>query len=239
MPTDNDLTLAELASLAAVPPRTVRYYVAQGIIPPPVQAGSASRYPAATLGRLRLVKQLQRGHLPLAEIRRRLAELTDDQVIELAEAPPTPPSGSALDYVRSLLDPAAAEASASSGASAAVGPPATGRPPAQARPLARAAPGPIVPGPAHPLSRRIAEMPGPAAGPTAGPPDRAPVAAAPVTAAVAPPRTVGAPERSQWDRIVLEPDIELHVRRPLSRIANKRVERLLTFARQLLEEDQP
>ncbi len=47
------------------------------------------------------------------------------------------------------------------------------------------------------------------------------------------------PERSQWERIVLEPDVELHVRRPLSRIANKRVERLVAFARELLEEDRP
>ena len=44
-------------------------------------------------------------------------------------------------------------------------------------------------------------------------------------------------DRSQWERIVLAPDIELHVRRPLSRTQNKRVDRLLTIARELLEED--
>ena len=47
--------------------------------------------------------------------------------------------------------------------------------------------------------------------------------------------TVG--DRSQWERIVLAPDIELHVRRPLSRIQNKRVDRLLTIAREILEEE--
>jgi hypothetical protein len=47
------------------------------------------------------------------------------------------------------------------------------------------------------------------------------------------------PERSQWERIAIEPDIELHVRRPLSRTQNRRVERLIAFARQLLEEDKP
>jgi hypothetical protein len=46
-------------------------------------------------------------------------------------------------------------------------------------------------------------------------------------------------ERSQWDRMTLTPDIELHVRRPLSRSGNKMVEKLLDYARRLLEEDTP
>jgi hypothetical protein len=44
-------------------------------------------------------------------------------------------------------------------------------------------------------------------------------------------------DRSQWDRVVLVPDVELHVRRPLTRHLNKRVERLIAIARELLEED--
>ena len=36
--------------------------------------------------------------------------------------------------------------------------------------------------------------------------------------------------RSQWDRITLAPDIELHVRRPLAREDNRRLERLLEVA---------
>ena len=43
--------------------------------------------------------------------------------------------------------------------------------------------------------------------------------------------------RSQWERITLAPDIELHIRRPLSRAMNKSVERLLDIARDILEED--
>lgn len=46
------------------------------------------------------------------------------------------------------------------------------------------------------------------------------------------------PVRSQWERITLAPDIELHLRRPLSRGVNKKVERLLDIARDLFEEDQ-
>lgn len=43
--------------------------------------------------------------------------------------------------------------------------------------------------------------------------------------------------RSQWERVTLAPDIELHIRRPLSRAMNKRVERLLDAARDILEEE--
>ena len=43
--------------------------------------------------------------------------------------------------------------------------------------------------------------------------------------------------RSQWDRISLDPDVELHVRRPLTRHNTKRVERLIAIARTLFEED--
>jgi hypothetical protein len=44
-------------------------------------------------------------------------------------------------------------------------------------------------------------------------------------------------DRSQWDRIVLTPDVELHVRRPLTREGNKRLERLLEEARRILKEE--
>ncbi|MEO6350450.1 MAG: hypothetical protein ABIP53_07345 [Candidatus Limnocylindrales bacterium] len=45
------------------------------------------------------------------------------------------------------------------------------------------------------------------------------------------------PDRAQWERISLHPDVELHIRRPLTRTQNKRVERLISIARELLEEE--
>ena len=42
--------------------------------------------------------------------------------------------------------------------------------------------------------------------------------------------------RSQWERITLAPDIELHIRRPLSRTMNKQVERLIDAARDIFQE---
>lgn len=44
-------------------------------------------------------------------------------------------------------------------------------------------------------------------------------------------------ERSQWERIDLAPDVELHIRRPLARSTAKRVDRLIAIARDVLEED--
>jgi DNA-binding transcriptional MerR regulator len=44
--------------------------------------------------------------------------------------------------------------------------------------------------------------------------------------------------RSQWERIALAPDVELHVRRPLTRETNRRVEKLLDLARHILQEEE-
>jgi DNA-binding transcriptional MerR regulator len=220
MPSEPDYTLAELASLADVPPRTIRYYVAQGLLPSPEAAGPATRYPAGALARLRLVRQLQRQHLPLGEIRRRLAALTDEEAMELAAAPAEPAPGSALDYVRSLLAPAPPAPALPTPA------PPTPEPPALEPPPRRRS---------APLLRRqlsADERAVPLASLAIEPP-------ASLERIAPPPLPTPTPERSQWERITLEPDVELHIRRPLSRIANKRVDRLVAFARQLLEEDQP
>lgn len=40
--------------------------------------------------------------------------------------------------------------------------------------------------------------------------------------------------RAQWERVTLAPDIELHIRRPLTRAVNKQVERLIDAARDIL-----
>ena len=42
------------------------------------------------------------------------------------------------------------------------------------------------------------------------------------------------PARSNWERIAITPDIEIHVRRPLAPYWNKRLEALLKLARRLL-----
>ena len=210
-------SLSLLADLAGVTPRTIRYYISQGLLPPPIGAGSTTRYADSHLLRLRLVRELQRQHLPLSEIRARLRRLTDDEVRDLTSSmehrePVPETTGSAMDYIRALLvpsryvDPRAAAARPESAGAA----PSAPAPPPAAEALA---------------PRAAAEAPALyAAVPRHAPP-----------ADLEPPAPQSA--RSQWERIVLDPDIELHVRRPLSRIQNRAVDRLIARARQLLEED--
>ena len=102
MPTDTGYAIAELASLAGVTPRTIRYYVSVGLIPPPDQAGRAARYDEDHLRRIRLIRLLQDQHLPLAAIRSRLGALSEQEVAAALAAPDSQPVGSALDYIRSL-----------------------------------------------------------------------------------------------------------------------------------------
>ena len=220
MPDDERYSLTELADLAGVTPRTVRYYLAQGLLPAVGQTGPGSKYDAGHLARLRVIRRLQAEHLPLAEIRRRLETLDDGEIRELVDAgEPTPPTDTALEYLRNVL----------------AGPPNV-RPSVRPAPAPSAAPGFV--------GRPSMSLPSvaPARDPIAETlPDyisQAPVAAStPAPAPAAVETTVRPGDRSQWERIVLAPDIELHIRRPLPRAQNKQVDRLVTIARELLEED--
>src|SRR4051812_471390 len=105
MTTDAPYSIADLARLTDVTVRTVRYYVAQGLLPMPAGTGPGAHYDESHLQRLQLIRALQRQHPPLAEIRARLAAMSDDEVAAAtAEADREPiPSGSALEYVRTVL----------------------------------------------------------------------------------------------------------------------------------------
>ena len=169
--------LVELCDLVDVTPRTVRYYIQQGLLPSTGQPGPGAKYHDGHLDRLRLIRLLQREHLPLAEIRARLSRLGDEEIPALLEKPAAPPVGSAADYVRAVLS-----------------------------------------------------------SPAAGRRDVSSAAAMPSARAASPPSKTGT-ARSQWERIALADDIELHVRRPLSRELNRRFERLLEQARRILNEE--
>jgi DNA-binding transcriptional MerR regulator len=184
--THDSFDLNELAYEAGVTPRTIRYYVQQGLLPSPGTRGPGARYDRGHLDRLTLIKLLQRQHLPLAEIRRQLEELDDAGVRMALSAVPDaePRRGSALEYVRERL----------------------------ARYEGR--PGQGVPSEGStmfPTARLL----------------RDPESVKPSKPAA----------RSTWERIPLAPDVELHVRRPLSREQNRFVERLLEAARHLSPEE--
>lgn len=60
--------------------------------------------------------------------------------------------------------------------------------------------------------------------------------------AVPPPQAEAPAEtapRSQWERITVSPSVEIHVRRPLSRQDNRRLEELLELARKLYLAEHP
>src|SRR5829696_2378670 len=80
------LTLGELTAAADVSVRTVRYYIAEGLLPPPESSGPGSAYNQGHLDRLRLIQRLKEAYLPLKEIRRRLSGLSDDEVRRLLAA---------------------------------------------------------------------------------------------------------------------------------------------------------
>jgi DNA-binding transcriptional MerR regulator len=80
------LTLGELTAAADVSVRTVRYYIAEGLLPPPEGSGPGSAYTQGHLDRLRLIQRLKEAYLPLKEMRRRLSGLSDDEVRSLLAA---------------------------------------------------------------------------------------------------------------------------------------------------------
>jgi len=233
MPEDERYSLTELADLAGVTPRTVRYYLAQGLLPAVGQTGPGAKYDDRHLARLRLIRRLQGEHLPLAEIRRRLEGLGEDEIRELARTgEPEPPTDSALEYLQTLLrGPILARRPMAPSYRVQVPPPrramtADGPTAAQSRYDPTTIPEFTPPG--------VADTPAPDAAPP-GPvqPPFVPPSFLPSTPEPAP------MERSQWDRLALSPDVELHIRRPLGRAQQKGVDRLVAIARELLEEDRP
>jgi DNA-binding transcriptional MerR regulator len=109
-------TLADLAAASGLQPRTIRSWVAQGILPGPLNRGPGARYPADTLQRVLAIRAMRDLlGMPLAAIRHELLVATAEQVAAyaakaaalapeqsdlLTEAAPAPEA--ALDYLRGL-----------------------------------------------------------------------------------------------------------------------------------------
>lgn len=243
---DDPYSLADLARLADVTTRTIRYYVAQGLLPSPEAAGPATRYGEGHLARLRLIKRLQREHLPLAEIRARLERMGDEEVqvlLDTTDSVAPDPSRSAqetLSYVRALM------------AKSGVSPRIHARAPETAASSGSASTPPTPPAPSARPAPPIRSIPGAAALEALKPSTGAPPAGFFVDTEAGAKLEVGASradqppvspsrpvagDRSTWERLVLSPDVELHVRRPLDRAANKRVDQLTRIARELFDEE--
>ena len=61
-------TLAELSEESGIPARTLRFYIARGLLEGPAKAGRAAVYSAEHLERLQKIKELQAKGRMLAEI---------------------------------------------------------------------------------------------------------------------------------------------------------------------------
>ena len=280
------LSLTELARRADVTPRTVRYYIAQGLIPAPpagpgqhygtgscsgsrsssVSSGSTCPWPRSDPGSA--LSTTPRWPSALAE-----AETGDDEIFaaRALDVATSPDRARALSYIRRVLDEGATRRAGSLrkvmaplpahrsliGPSAAAGslPPPAPAPPAPASmppppastsmpPLASKAH--LADGAASVSESQLRREPrmAPSARYEPHVPDEYPMpddahapSGRPLPAmpfpAVGPRPMPG--ERSTWERLPLAADLELHVRRPLDRETNRRLDRLLAFARELFE----
>ncbi|MEP6507730.1 MAG: MerR family transcriptional regulator [Gemmatimonadales bacterium] len=102
-PEPESIDLLELSDKAQVSPRTIRYYIQQGLIPAPEARGPGAHYGPEHVDRLRLIRLLQREHLPLSEIRRRIEKLPPEEVRRILATEPEPKPTSASQYVQQVL----------------------------------------------------------------------------------------------------------------------------------------
>jgi DNA-binding transcriptional MerR regulator len=104
------MTIQELADRAEVTTRTIRYYVEQGVLPPP-ERGRPAEYTDEHIKRLALIKRLKEQYLPLEEIRDTMQRLDMDAVERLVEETSPPQQEviqqqkpeSAADYIAGVL----------------------------------------------------------------------------------------------------------------------------------------
>lgn len=113
---DLTLTIEELAAQTDTSVRTIRYYIAEKMLPGPGSRGKGAIYTEEHLLRLRLIRRLTERREPLAEIREMMARITDDEVRALlaeedirAQGLKRPePTVSPKAYIAALLDQARA-----------------------------------------------------------------------------------------------------------------------------------
>jgi len=180
-------TLAELAAASGVSPRTIRYYTAEGLLPPPSERGRYAIYSDEHLRRLQLIDRLKAAYLPLAAIREQLAAPANTQAPPGQQRLPPPPH-----------EPAPATGFGFR-VSAALGDVSVPFSRFQSQ---------------SPTSGYAALFPYPEDDPAAGAPE--------------------SEERGElWQRILLAPGIELHVRAPIGDQQRERLDRLIAEARAL------
>lgn len=101
------VTLEELSTRSGVEQRTLRSWIAEGLLAPPLRSGRGATYPAANIDRALAIRALKDIHgLTLAKIGRMFLTASDRQIRSWAEEAGglLPPPGSARDYLRALRE---------------------------------------------------------------------------------------------------------------------------------------
>ena len=76
-------TLDELGRAANIAPRTIRFYTSEGLLPGPQARGRFALYGPGHLARLRLIALLKTALMPLGQMREHIGSLTDAHVAGL------------------------------------------------------------------------------------------------------------------------------------------------------------
>ena len=238
-------TIGQLAELAAVTPRTIRYYTSEGLLPRPDARGQYALYGPEHLLRLQLIARLKDAFLPLGEIKARLDQLDIDQIRDLLageDDPNNPQASSAAEYISALLSrqPSAAPAAkllAEGSAPYAAPAQATFAP--QQR-LSAGEPSPPASATVYGFAAPAAPAPAsPAAGQSPGLlrrllPQRQARVEADTPAAD---QESLAPQGESWRRIRVAPGVELHVRQPVTEQIQERVQALIALTKDMFGGD--
>lgn len=112
---ERSLTIEDLAEQTQTSVRTIRYYIAENLLPGPGSRGKGAAYTEEHLLRLRLIRRLTERRAPLAEIREVMARVTGDEVRALlaeedarAQTLDATQAISPRAYIAALLDQARA-----------------------------------------------------------------------------------------------------------------------------------
>ncbi len=207
-----ELTLEELSDRAFLPARIVRSYIEQGLLRGPSSKGRYARYGDYHLKRLLAIRALRDQNLSLADIRRQLLSMSDDDIARIGAtasttgAQTTAPRGSALEYLRGLAEQSLERTDAQLDNS--ITPSSAAR-----RRLAGQSAPPLTKGPetSNPFERLLVAL----------------------QRSLAMRRVDRQAHGETWFRIAVTPDIELHVRGALSPEAQATMERLSDYLREV------
>ena len=98
------MSIRELAERCGLTPRTIRYYTAEGLLPPGGGSGQRRVYGHGHFVRLMLIKRLKEDYLPLSIIRREISGLSLNEMEQVVEKAPTSPRGATQAYLHAAIE---------------------------------------------------------------------------------------------------------------------------------------